>query len=119
MLGDLGIPGDHISSSRTLDFVDAFGGVTGGCGVDVVLNSLSGAFIDASLGLLGEGGRFVEIGKTDIRGADDIAAAHPGVVYQAYDLGVASPEQLGRAWATLTELFATGVCNRCPPPATA
>ena len=36
-------------------------------GADVVLNSLAGELVDVSLGLLGPGGRFVEMGKTDIR----------------------------------------------------
>ena len=40
---------------------------TGGRGVDVVLNSLSGELIDASFRVLARGGRFVEIGKRGIR----------------------------------------------------
>ena len=34
-------------------------------GVDVVLNSLAGEFVDASFELLARGGRFIEMGKTD------------------------------------------------------
>ena len=86
--------------------------------MDVVFNSLSGDFIDASLNLLARGGCFVEIGKTDIRLAAEIAAAHPGVDYHAYDLGAAPPEQLHRAWTAVVELFTTGVLDRYPPPAT-
>ena len=66
----LGVPRERIASSRTLDFVDAFGAASGGQGMDVVLNCLTGPFIDASLDLLARGGRFVEIGKTDIRSPD-------------------------------------------------
>ena len=54
-LAGLGIDDRHVASSRSLEFAAAFAGE----GVDVVLNSLSGEFVDASLGLLGEGGRFV------------------------------------------------------------
>ena len=50
----------------TLDFEDAFRAATGGRGVDVVLNSLAGEFVDASLRLLPRGGRFLEMGKTDV-----------------------------------------------------
>ena len=39
---------------------------TGGQGVDVVLNSLSGDAIEAGLSVLGPGGRFLEIGKRGI-----------------------------------------------------
>ena len=62
-------PTDHIASSRTLDFDERFLEATAGRGVDVVLNSLAGEFVDASLRLLPRGGRFVEMGKTDIRDA--------------------------------------------------
>ena len=41
--------------------------MTDGRGIDVVLDSLAREFVDASLGLLPRGGRFVEMGKTDIR----------------------------------------------------
>ncbi len=61
----LGVP--HVFDSRSLAFVDDVRRVTGGQGVDVVLNSLSGAAIPASLSLLRTGGRFVEIGKRDIQ----------------------------------------------------
>jgi acyl transferase domain-containing protein/NADPH:quinone reductase-like Zn-dependent oxidoreductase/SAM-dependent methyltransferase/acyl carrier protein len=54
-----------VMDSRSLAFVDDVLAHTGGEGVDVVLNSLSGEFVDASLGLLRDYGRFVEIGKRD------------------------------------------------------
>ncbi|MEK8170174.1 zinc-binding dehydrogenase [Streptomyces sp. M19] len=73
----LGLDDDHIASSRDLDFADTFLAATGGRGVDVVLNSLAGEFVDASLRLLPRGGRFLEMGKTDIRDADRVAADHP------------------------------------------
>ena len=101
VLQRLGVPAAQIASSRTTDFVEAFGDATGGQGMDVVLNSLAGEFIDASLRLLPRGGSFIEIGKTDIRSAADVAAAHPGVHYQTYDLASAAPERLGSAWAAL------------------
>jgi acyl transferase domain-containing protein/acyl carrier protein len=63
-LRSLGI--EHILDSRTLAFVDEVRTITNGRGVDVVLNSLSGPFLDGSLSLLASGGRFVEIGKRDI-----------------------------------------------------
>ena len=114
VLQDLGVPRQHIASSRTLDFVAAFGAATDGQGMDVVLNCLSGEFVDASLDLLARGGCFLEIGKTDIRPAADIAAAHPGVAYHPYDLGAAAPEQLRATLTTLTHMFATGVLKPLP-----
>jgi mycoketide-CoA synthase len=114
VLENLGVPHQHLASSRTLDFVGAFHDATDGQGMDVVLNSLSGDFVDASLQLLPRGGSFIEIGKTDIRLAGDIAASHPGVDYRTYDLAGASPDQLRRAWTALTELFAAGILQPLP-----
>ena len=44
------------------------GSDTDGYGVDIVLNSLTGAAQRAGLELLALGGRFVEIGKADVYG---------------------------------------------------
>lgn len=57
---------DHVYDSRSLDFERQIMQDTGGAGVDVVLNSLSGAYQAASMRLLGHLGRFVEIGKRDV-----------------------------------------------------
>ena len=56
----------HVFDSRSLRFVEAVREATGDEGVDVVLNSLAGAFIPAGLSLLRPFGRFVEIGRRDI-----------------------------------------------------
>jgi acyl transferase domain-containing protein/acyl carrier protein len=62
-LRSLGV--SHVLDSRSLRFVDEIKRITKGEGVDVVLNQLAGAFIPASLSVLREQGRFVEIGKRD------------------------------------------------------
>jgi NADPH:quinone reductase-like Zn-dependent oxidoreductase/surfactin synthase thioesterase subunit/NADP-dependent 3-hydroxy acid dehydrogenase YdfG/aryl carrier-like protein len=56
----------HVMDSRSLDFASQIMELTNGKGVDLVLNSLSGTALSKSVDLLGEYGRFVEIGKTDI-----------------------------------------------------
>jgi len=53
-------------NSRALDFGDGVRAATGGQGVDVVLNSLSGDALRAGLEALRVQGRFLEIGKHDI-----------------------------------------------------
>lgn len=57
---------EYVMNSRTLDFAREVMEYTNGRGVDMVLNSLAGEAIPASLALLATGGRFVEIGKRDI-----------------------------------------------------
>ncbi|WP_459981089.1 zinc-binding dehydrogenase, partial [Mycobacterium avium] len=66
-LRDMGFDDDHLGDSRGLDFEDKFWAVTGGAGMDIVLDSLSGDSVDASLRLVAPGGIFLEMGKTDIR----------------------------------------------------
>nr|UWV21338.1 polyketide synthase 5 [Chaetomium globosum] len=61
-----GIPADHIFSSRTTAFYGAIKRLTGGYGVDVVLNSLSGEMFRESCNLVAPFGRFVEIGRKDL-----------------------------------------------------
>jgi acyl transferase domain-containing protein/D-arabinose 1-dehydrogenase-like Zn-dependent alcohol dehydrogenase/lauroyl/myristoyl acyltransferase/acyl carrier protein len=110
----LGVDGEHLGSSRDLTFRDTFLAATDGRGVDVVLDSLSGEFVDASLDLLPRGGRFVEIGKTDIRDAGAVAAAHPGVRYHAFDILQTSTERLGEMLGEIVALFERGVLHHLP-----
>ncbi|MCW7941441.1 polyketide synthase [Streptomyces hygroscopicus] len=56
----------HVMDSRSLDFAEQAREATGGKGVDVVLNSLSGPAIRAGLEALRPFGRFVELGVRDI-----------------------------------------------------
>jgi NADPH:quinone reductase-like Zn-dependent oxidoreductase len=56
----------HVFDSRSVRFAEEVRDVTGGEGVDVVLNSLGAEFIPASLEVLRAEGRFLEIGKRDI-----------------------------------------------------
>ncbi|MCP2168528.1 polyketide synthase 12 [Goodfellowiella coeruleoviolacea] len=109
-----GFADDHIASSRSLDFADKFTSVTGGRGVDVVLNSLAREYVDTSLRLLPRGGRFLEMGKTDKRQPDVVAGDHPGVVYQAYDLQEAGLERIQQMLVELRALFERGVLRPLP-----
>ncbi|MEY9856893.1 polyketide synthase 12 [Catenulispora sp. GAS73] len=103
-----GLDDAHIASSRTLDFEQRFGEATAGGGVDVVLNSLAGDFVDASLRLVKPGGHFIEMGKTDIRSAADVVAAHPGIDYQAFDLRQAGPDRVREMLVEVLDLFRAG-----------
>jgi acyl carrier protein len=74
-------------NSRTLEFADEIIRLTNGSGVDVVLNSLSGEFIRASMRALGASGRFVEVGKRDILTPAEASRLRPDVSYFPFDLG--------------------------------
>lgn len=66
LLRRLGV--QHVLDSRSLAFVDQVMALTGGAGVDVVLNSLAGEAITKNLQLLKPFGRMLEIGKRDLYG---------------------------------------------------
>ncbi|MFI1016072.1 SDR family NAD(P)-dependent oxidoreductase [Streptomyces sp. NPDC020965] len=114
VLRDLGVDEEHSASSRSLEFEDHFRAATAGRGVDVVLNSLAREYVDASLRLTAPGGRFVEMGKTDIRRADDVARDHPGITYRAYDLIDAGPDRIGELLHTVLALFRSGALTLSP-----
>ncbi|MFJ2172462.1 type I polyketide synthase [Streptomyces sp. NPDC087851] len=109
-----GLPADRVASSRTTDFAGQFLAATHGRGVDVVLNALTGEFIDASLRLLPRGGRFLEMGKAEIRAADAVGTGHPGVAYRAFDLMEAGPARIREMLTDILGLFATGALTPLP-----
>jgi polyketide synthase 7 len=110
----MGFDDKHIADSRSLEFEEKFLAATDGAGVDVVLNSLAGEFLDASLRLLASGGRFIEMGKTDLRDPQQVAAQHRGVEYRAFDLMEAGPDGIGAMLAELMGLFGDGVLAPLP-----
>ncbi|MEV0408778.1 SDR family NAD(P)-dependent oxidoreductase [Actinoallomurus sp. NPDC050550] len=115
VLEEMGVDAAHRASSRDLGFEAAIREATGGRGVDVVLNSLAGEFTDASLRLLAPGGRFIEMGKTDIRESAEVTAEHPDVRYEVFDLvGDAGPDLIRRMLATLATLFDAGTLRPAP-----
>ncbi|MFD5554703.1 SDR family NAD(P)-dependent oxidoreductase [Streptomyces sp. NPDC127068] len=79
-----GIPRERIADSRSLDFEPLLRTATGGTGFDVIIGSLAGKFVNASLRLLRPKGRYIELGMTDRRDSADVAANHPGIVYHRW-----------------------------------
>ncbi|GAA2005049.1 hypothetical protein GCM10009799_35520 [Nocardiopsis rhodophaea] len=110
----MGLDDDHIASSRTPEFEERFRAVTAGRGVDVVLNALAGDLTDASLRLLAPGGRFVEMGRTDVRDPAEVAAAHPEAAYYPIDLLQLPPDHIQTLLGTLSELFVAAPLGRPP-----
>ncbi|NVB36497.1 SDR family NAD(P)-dependent oxidoreductase [Pseudenhygromyxa sp. WMMC2535] len=108
---ELGYDEEHTASSRTVGFEQKFLSATGGEGVDLVLNSLAREFVDASLRLLPRGGRFLEMGKTDLREPQEIASNYEGVNYRPFDLLVLDPELIAKMFAQLVLLFEQGVLS--------
>ena len=111
LLRDAGI--EHVYDSRSIAFADQIRRDTDGYGVDVVLNSLTGAAQRAGLKLLALGGRFVEIGKRDIYG-DTKLGLFPfrrNLAFWGVDLGLMSvshPQQVSDILSKVYALIAKG-----------
>ncbi|HEY2265762.1 MAG TPA: polyketide synthase dehydratase domain-containing protein, partial [Streptosporangiaceae bacterium] len=103
VLASMGLDDAHIASSRSAEFAAKFPAA-----MDIVLNALAGELTDASLRLLRPGGAFIELGKTDIRDADQVARDHPGVRYRAFSTGEAGPDRLGRMLADIVARLGRG-----------
>jgi polyketide synthase 5 len=111
LLRDMGI--EHVYDSRSLEFAEGIRRDTEGYGVDIVLNSVTGAAQRAGLELLAFGGRFVEIGKRDIYG-DTRLGLFPfrrNLAFYGVDLGLLSyshPDRLRELLNTVYQLTADG-----------
>ncbi|KAM9994866.1 hypothetical protein ACTFIY_001032 [Dictyostelium cf. discoideum] len=66
LMKEFDIDENRIYSSRSLQFYNDLMVNTDGQGVDMVLNSLSGEYLEKSIQCLSQYGRFIEIGKKDI-----------------------------------------------------
>ncbi|MBU3870192.1 SDR family NAD(P)-dependent oxidoreductase, partial [Streptomyces sp. 4503] len=109
---ECGVAPQRIASSRSTEFAEHFRSDAPD-GVDVVLNSLTGELLDSSLGLLRPGGRLIEMGRTDLRDADEVMARH-GVAYRAFELLDAGPDRIHRLLTELLSLFHQGVFTPLP-----
>ena len=109
-LRSLGV--EHVFDSRSTAFGQDILDATGGAGIDVVLNSLTGeGFIEASLACLSQGGRFVELARRDILSHEEMAALRPDVAYSILDLYTLKeqdPAQPGGALSNVLARMATG-----------
>ncbi|HEY7509709.1 MAG TPA: SDR family NAD(P)-dependent oxidoreductase, partial [Vicinamibacteria bacterium] len=104
----------HVMDSRSLAFADEVRALTSGEGVDVVLNSLTGEAIPASLRALRAGGRFLEIGKAGIWTAPQVAAARADVAYFPIYLGDLEPDALHAMLRETVDALVSGALQPLP-----
>jgi acyl transferase domain-containing protein len=112
-LKSLGIK--HVMDSRSLDFGDQILAATGGEGIDLVLNSLTGETIATSLSVLRAGGRFLELGKTDLWDQPRVDAFRPGVAFHAIALDQMMAEQPDTVRELLQEVLPQFADRRLAP----
>ncbi len=111
---------ESIFDSRSASFGGAVLAATGGQGVDVVLNSLTGEMIPAGLECIARGGRFIEIGKSGIWTAAQVAAHRPDVSYSPFDLADVArvdPAYIRKTLDTVAGRLAAGAFQPIPTQA--
>lgn len=117
-----GLGVEHVFDSRSTGFASDVVACTGGRGVNVVLNSLTGEAIGAGLAALAPRGRFVEIGKRDIHqhAPLDLGALRRNAAFFVLDLAALTAEAPQVVGGLLREVVAAVADGRLSPlPVTA
>lgn len=116
----LGVQPDRVFSSRDTSFAKGIKRVTGGRGVDVVVNSLAGEALRQSWRCLAPHGRFIEVGKKDILGNSGLDmqpfvnnTLFAGVNLE--DMMVKEPLRCGKLLSKVLRLFEQGAIDFIRP----
>jgi acyl transferase domain-containing protein/acyl carrier protein len=113
MLRGMGVR--EVFDSRSASFRESVLQATGGRGVDVVLNSLTGELIPAGLACVAPNGCFLEVGKRGIWSAEAVRQVRPELRYFAFDLGEVAREDPELMRAMLGELMPEFAAGRLEP----
>ena len=116
-LREMGV--SHVMDSRTPDFAGEIMDRTDGMGMDIVLNTLSGPGMTASLSVLAPHGRFIEIGKTDMlgHGLVDLDLFDHNRSYHPIDLAQfigEKPDQAGALLRKIVDMASAGEIRALP-----
>jgi acyl transferase domain-containing protein/NADPH:quinone reductase-like Zn-dependent oxidoreductase/NAD(P)-dependent dehydrogenase (short-subunit alcohol dehydrogenase family)/aryl carrier-like protein len=110
---------EHVMDSRSLDFADEVMRLTGGTGVDVILNTIAGEAVARGISCLAPYGRFVEIGKRDLLADRKLGLRSflQNLAYFSFDLRQLlhdRPRAVRAEFQHLLELFEQGVLRPLP-----
>ncbi|MBI5722127.1 MAG: SDR family NAD(P)-dependent oxidoreductase [Burkholderiales bacterium] len=115
VLARLGV--QHVLDSRSPAFADEVMRITGGAGVNIVLNSLTGAMLDRSFEVLAPDGIFLEIGKRNLWTHEQVAALDRGIRYHVVDCNDHArdtPQMVGRIFARVLKEIEAGLLPILP-----
>ena len=117
LLETLGV--QQVLDSRSLAFAAEVKALTGGRGVDVVLNSLAGEALKQSLGCMAPFGRFIELGKRDFMANTPLAlrAMRKNISFHGVDVDQLlnhRPEAAKRIMAQIIERYQSGTFEALP-----
>ncbi|WP_046315711.1 KR domain-containing protein, partial [Mycobacterium sp. UM_Kg1] len=118
LLRDMGI--EYVYDSSNLEFADRIRHDTGGYGVDVVLNSLSGVAQRIGIELLSFGGRFIELGKQDVYGDSRLGLSpfRRNLSLHVVDLALLAHSHPETVQRLLCTVYRNAAAGRLPQPQT-
>ncbi|RDA84718.1 hypothetical protein CP532_5236 [Ophiocordyceps camponoti-leonardi (nom. inval.)] len=115
----LGVPPDHVFSSRDLSFHTGVKRMTLGRGVDVIVNSLAGEALRKSWMCLAPYGRFIEVGKKETAGGAglEMRPFYRNALFAGVDLEpiVSDPDRASHLLSRVFGLFESGVVDYIRP----
>lgn len=116
-LAAMGLAG--VYDSRSLSFADEIISATDGRGVDAVINSLAGEFLDRSLSCLAPFGHFIELGKRDVftGSALGLRALRDNITFSVVDVDsmvTTRPDRAKRLFGRLEARLAAGAVQPLP-----
>ncbi|KAF3055679.1 Lovastatin diketide synthase LovF [Daldinia childiae] len=113
LVENYGLSVERVYSSRDISFAPGIMTATGGRGVDVILNSLSGPLLKETWSCIAPFGRFVEIGKSDIEAARrlDITPFGRCATYVGFDIALLNEYDHLRTREALVEVGHTSQAN--------
>jgi myxalamid-type polyketide synthase MxaB len=104
----------YIYSSRNQSFKHEIELDTHGEGVDVILNSLNGEFVDNSVSILKTGGRFCEIGKLNVWDKVRFQKERPDAEFYMYDLSEIDDQGISVLLNEIMTMITKGNISKLP-----
>ncbi len=107
----------HVLDSRSPAFADEIMRITGGAGVNIVLNSLTGAMLDRSFEVLATDGYFLEIGKRNLWTHEQAEQLGRGIRYHIVDCNDNArdtPQIVGQIFTRVLREIASGLLPLLP-----
>nr|ALQ32765.1 putative polyketide synthase [Fusarium aywerte] len=113
LVNEYGIPENHIYSSQSGSFKERIMRLTGGEGVDVVLNTSTGEMLRDSLDCVKSLGTFIELGKSEMQKNSrlSMAAFENSITFNTFDLitlATRKPQQIYQMLGGILKLIETG-----------
>ncbi|KAF2233362.1 hypothetical protein EV356DRAFT_448529 [Viridothelium virens] len=114
LVGEFGIPRDHIFNSREISTYQQIWQMTGGKGIDVILCSAGAEHLREAWRCIAPMGRFIDVGRTDVlnRGNLPLEGFERNATFTSFDLGLMNrqkPQTVGGLMKQIIDMYRQGI----------